>query len=107
MNPVKGVLVEELGNSERMLKRYQQALAELPKGSLVPKKIKGGRFFYLAYRQGGKVRFEYKGKLSEKQVEELKRSQAQRAKYRSLISELKKQIVFIKRALHERKRRSR
>lgn len=107
MNPVKGVLAEELGNSERMLRKYQQALAELPKGSLVPKKIKGGRFFYLAYRQGGKVRFEYKGKLSEKEIEDFRRSRAQRARYRGLISDLKKQIVFIKRALHERKRRSR
>ncbi|MCR4295563.1 MAG: helix-turn-helix domain-containing protein, partial [Elusimicrobia bacterium] len=31
-NPVKGVLVEELASSLRMLKRYRQALAVLPKG---------------------------------------------------------------------------
>ena len=106
MNPIKSVLAEELKNSSRMLKKYQQALAAIPKGSLVPKKIKGGTFYYLAYRDGGKVRFDYKGKLSEKQVAEFKSVAEQKAKYRDLISKLKEQLVFIKRSLHERKRRT-
>lgn len=106
MNPVKGVLAEELQNSERMLRKYQQALASLPKGSLVNKKIKGSRFYYLAYRQGSRVRFDYKGKLSPDEVAKGKEAQSLRAKYRRLIAELKEQVVFIKRALHERKRRS-
>lgn len=105
-NPVKGVLVEELANSERMLKGYRQALAALPKGSLVAKKIKGGVYYYAAYRVGGKVRFEYKGKLSKDQVAKLEKAADQKVKYRSLIAELKEQIVFIRRALHERKRRA-
>jgi hypothetical protein len=105
-NPVKGVLIEELANSERMLMRYRQALAALPKGSLVAKKIKGGVYYYSAYRVGGKVRFEYKGKLSEDQVTELEKAAGQKVKYRGLIAELKEQIVFIRRALHERKRRA-
>ena len=106
MNPVKGVLIEELDNSARLLKKYQQAIAALPNGSLVPKKIKGGLFYYLAYRAGGKVRFDYKGKLSEDQVAEFKKAADRKAQYRALISDLKKQIVFIKRALHERKKRA-
>ena len=107
MNPVKGVLSEELENSERLLKKYRQAIEALPNGSLVPKKIKGGMFYYLAYRKGDKVHFEYKGKLSAGQVADFKQAAAQKAKYRRLIADLKKQIVFLKRALHERKRRSR
>jgi hypothetical protein len=107
MNPVRGVLSEELDNSERLLKRYRQAIEALPKGSLVPKKIKGGMFYYLAYREGGKVRFDYKGKLSAGEVSDFKQAANQKARYRGLISDLKKQIVFLKRALHERKRRSR
>lgn len=107
MNPVRGVLSEELQNSERLLKRYRQAILELPKGSLVPKKIKGGLFYYLAYRKADKVRFDYKGKLSAKEVAEFKQAASQKAKYRGLVADLKKQIVFLKRALHERKRRSR
>lgn len=107
VNPVKGVLVEELANSERLLKQYQHALAALPKGSLVAKKIGGGVYYYAAYRHEGKVRFDYKGKLSQVQIEEFAKAAAQKAKFRGLISDLKKQIVFIERALHERKRRAR
>ncbi|MFI5350747.1 MAG: hypothetical protein ACHQ2Z_14465 [Elusimicrobiota bacterium] len=107
MNPVRGVLSEELANSERLLKRYRQAIEALPKGSLVPKKIKGGVFYYLAYRKGDKVRFDYKGKLSAGEVSDFKRAANQKARYRGLISDIKKQIVFLRRALHERKRRSR
>jgi hypothetical protein len=107
MNPVRGVLVEELGNSERLLKRYQQAIAAFPRGSLVPKRIKGGLFYYLAYRKAGKVHFEYKGKLSDKELADFKQAASQKAKYRGLVADLKKQIAFLKRALHERKRRSR
>lgn len=105
-NPVKGVLIEELANSERMLRSYRQALAALPKGSLVAKKIKGGIYYYAAYRVGGKVRFEYKGKLSEDQVAKLEKAAGQKVKYRGLIADLKEQIVFIRRALHERIRRA-
>ena len=106
-NPVKGVLIEELANSERMLRRYRQALAALPKGSLVAKKIKGRIYYYAAYRVGGKVRFEYQCKLSEDQVAKRKKAAGQKVKYRGLIADLKEQIAFIRRALHERKRRAR
>lgn len=105
-NPVKGVLVEELANSERMLKSYRQALEALPRGSLVAKRIKGGVYYYTAYRAGGKVRFEYKGKLSPEEIAKLEKARVQKVKYRKLIADLKAQVVFIRRALHERKRRA-
>ena len=107
MNPIRGVLLEELENSERLLKKYAQASDALPKGSLVRKKIKGRIFYYLAYRQGHRVRFEYKGKLLPDEIAKLKEAMALRAKYRGLMADLRKQIRFIKRALHARKRRSR
>ena len=105
-NSVKGVLAEELQNSERMLREYRQALASLPKGALVCKKIKGSRFYYLAYRQGSRVRFDYKGKMSPEGIAKVKEAQSLRSKYRRLMADLKGQVSFIKRALHERKRRS-
>lgn len=106
-NPIRGVLVEELENSKRLLKKYQQAVAALPKGSIREKKIGNQKFAYLAYRDGGRVKYEYKGKISPQEKAKYDESKAMRAKYRGLIAELKKQIVFIERALHERKRRPR
>ena len=38
---IKGVLKEELDNSIKMKKKYEEELASLPVGSLIKKKIKG------------------------------------------------------------------
>lgn len=105
MDPIKGVLSEELENSRRILKRQEEALARLPKGSLVAKRIKGGVFHYLALREGGKVRFHYKGKLSAVAVAKYQEAKQLRKKYRVQASQAKKQIKFLERALHERKAR--
>ncbi|MCH7559271.1 MAG: hypothetical protein IIB56_17705 [Planctomycetes bacterium] len=68
MNVIKSVLKEELANSLAMKKDYERELAKLPKGSLVKKKIKGHEYYYLQVREKGKVRFIYKGKLSDEEV---------------------------------------
>lgn len=105
MDPIRGVLSEELENSRRMLKSREAALARLPKGSLVAKKIKGGVFHYLAVREGGKVKFHYKGKLAAAEVEKYQEAKQLRRKYASQLAKLKRQMKFIERALHERKRK--
>lgn len=105
-NPIRAVLEEELKNSQRMLSRYRRELGKLPKGALVVKHIKGREFHYLAHRHGGKVRFIYQGRLTKDSVEKLKAIQAKRRQFRRLISELQKQLKFLRKALHERKRTS-
>jgi len=99
MKVLKGVLREELGNSLRMKKSYERELARLPKGSLITKKIKGHQYHYLVLRERGKVRFLYKGKLSEQDVKKYKQVKEYRAKYRKLLSEVKKQIRFLRSTL--------
>lgn len=105
MDPIRGVLTEELENSRRLLRQRDKALARLPKGSLVAKKIKGGVFHYLAVREGGKVRFLYKGKLSAAEAGKYEEAKKLRRRYVGQIAELKGQVKFLERALHERKRR--
>ena len=105
-NPIRAVLDDELRNSQRMLGRYRLALERLPKGALVVKRIKGKVFHYLARRHAGKVRFLYQGRLGAEALARQKSLQAKRAQFRRLIGELKKQIVFLNKALHERKRPS-
>lgn len=105
MDPIKGVLVEELENSRRLLKQRLAALAALPKGSLVSKRIKKGVFHYLAMREGGKVRFHYKGKLPLAEVEKYGEAKKLRRKYVEQVVKLKGQVRFLERALHERKRK--
>ena len=96
MKVIKSVLKEELANSLTMKKDYERELARLPRGSLVKKKIKGHEYYYLQVREKGKVRFIYKGKLSNEDVKGYERAKEYRAKYRKMLSELKKQIKFLK-----------
>lgn len=99
MGVIKGVLKEELENSLRMKGGYERELAKLPKGSLVKKKIKGHEYYYLLLRKNGKVRFVYKGKVSEDEIRRYKEVKEYRAKYRKLLSQVKKQIRFLRSTL--------
>ena len=94
-----GMLKEELENSLRAREGYRVAAEKLPKGSLVRKEISGHPYYYLAYRDGKKVRFKYVGKLSKKEANRYKEAGKYRARYRKQISELNKQIKFIRKAI--------
>ncbi len=97
MKIIKNMLDEELANSLEMKKNYERELAKLPKGSLIKKKVKGHEYYYLVKREEGKVKFIYKGKkVSEEEIKKYKQAKEYRAKYRKLLSEVKKQIKFLK-----------
>lgn len=93
---IKGVLAEELKNSLRMKKEYEAALKKLPAGCLVKKKIKKNTYYYLVKRVGDKVKYAYKGKLPGNEVKRYEEAKKLKAKYRNLISQLKKQIKYLK-----------
>jgi len=94
---IKSVLKEELANSLRMKKRYEGELSRLPKGSLVKRNIKRHKYYYLVYREKGKFKSIYKGKsVSDEELKKHKQAKKQRAKYRKALSQLKKQIRYLK-----------
>ena len=100
MPVIKGVLREELENSLRMKEDYERELAKLPEGSLIRKKIKGHEYYYLVLRKKGKVKFIYKGKnVSEAELKKYKEAKEYRAKYRKSLSQVKKQVKFLRSAL--------
>src|SRR3989338_5097360 len=91
---IKGALAEELDNSLRMKKEYEAALASLPRGCLAIRRIRGHEYYYLAQRAGKKVKYVYKGKISEEEKKKYEEAKILRAKYRKLLSQVKKQIKF-------------
>lgn len=103
MRVIKSVLKEELDKSLRMQKSYERELVRLPKGSLVKKSISGRDYFYLVSREGGKVKFSYKGKINKDEVKRYKEIKTRRAQYRKLLSEVKKQIRFLRSTLRGKK----
>ena len=106
MKVIKGVLEEELESSLRQEAAYRKALDGMPRGSLVKKKIKNGEYYYLVFRENGKVRFSYKGKLSKGEVKKIQESIKLRRKYKVLLSECKKQAAFLRKALHAKEIRA-
>ena len=96
---IKDVLREELENSLQMKQNYEQALDKIPKGSLIRRILKGHPYYYLVFRENGCVRSLYKGKLSKKECREYDKSKQQRAQYRQQLSEVKKQIRFLRKVL--------
>jgi hypothetical protein len=106
MKIIKAVLEEELEKSMLAQGEYEKALTALPRGVLVKKLVKGYQYYYLMSREKGKVRFEYKGKLLGKDIKCYDAVKKDRARYRSLISEVKRRIAFIKKTLRGKELRA-
>lgn len=96
---IREVLQEEMANSRRLEKRYAARIARLPRGSIVQKRIRGRLYDYLAYREGGRVRFEYKGRLAPKVREKYLQAKMERARLRGLLAQARRQIRYLERAL--------
>jgi len=97
---IKELLKEELANSLRMERDYGRALAELPRGSLVRKIVGKQAYYYLAYREGPKVRFQYMGRNVDKaEIARFREAKQLRAQYRKHRSDVRKQIRFLRRVL--------
>lgn len=93
---IKSVLREELRNSLRMRREYESVLEGLPKGSLQVRVIAGRRYHYIVRRVGKKVKYIYKGKISAQEKQKYMEAVKMRARYRKLLSQVKKQIKFLR-----------
>ncbi len=97
---IREILDEELQNSLRMEEAYSRQLEKLPRGSLSRRVRNGHEYFYIVYREDGKVRLDYAGKeVSEEMKQRYARAKVKRAQLRKLRSEVRGQIRFIERAL--------
>jgi hypothetical protein len=104
MDIMKGLAHEELENSIRIKKAYEDAIKNLPKGALSKKKINGGEYYYLFYRESPeKVRSHYLGKLSDREVKEYQEKIRKRREYEKLVREAQQQISFFRKVLGVRK----
>lgn len=101
---IKNILREELDNSLRMKEKYEEELSKLPSGSLQKKKIKGKDYYYKVYRdENSKVNLDYLGKgedLPEEEIERWQQIKERRASIRSSVSQIKKQIKFLRKVLN-------
>jgi hypothetical protein len=99
---IKEIIREELGNSKRMEKGYESALKKLPRGNLIKKKINGHEYWYLQVREGKKVRFNYVKDPSAAMILKHREAKESRVKYRTLLSQVRRQIKFLERIVRGR-----
>ena len=99
---IKDMLNEELQNSLQIKNDYEQAINALPRGALVRKLISGRPYYYLAHREGKRVVFDYLGALSDEKILMYKDARQSRARYRQRLSEVNKQIRFLRKVLRDK-----
>jgi len=94
---IYGMLQEEKQRNLAMQEAHKREINSLKKGSIKTKHISGRVYFYLQYRQDGKVKDDYIGK-DESIVDEIRREIERRKYLESVLRRLKlehRQICLI------------
>ena len=68
MAAVFDVLRDERNRLRELRERYSQEISDLPKGSLSRKRRGKSEYCYLAYREAGRVKFDYIGRADSEAV---------------------------------------
>lgn len=90
MNLIISTVLLEKQRIDYMLAKYQEVLAELPKGTISEKQVKDNIYYYLKYREGKKIISKYVRKQEiEKLKEQLDKRRHIEAMIKSLLEEQK------------------
>ena len=96
---INSVIKNEAIRNKEMIAQYEKLLEALPKGSLILRKKE---YYYLKYREDGKLHDDYIGKDPEK-IAEIKDKLEQRSHYEKMLASLKKERKVIAKILEELK----
>lgn len=92
---IETVIHREAKRNAQMILQYEYLLSELPKGSIVCRK---NEYYYLKYRENGKVCDKYLGKEASK-IEEIREKLAQRKHCEEMLSALHQEKKAIQKIL--------
>ena len=88
MNLLINTVMQEKQRIVFMIEKYEEALRELPKGSLLSRRIGNRTYYYLKYREKGKVISKY---VPSDQADEIRSGIEKRKHTESMLSSLKKE----------------
>ncbi len=94
---IKHIIEAEAKRNEQMIHQYEVLLKDLPRGSLICRKQE---YFYLKYREAGKLHDEYIGK-DPVTVSALRKKLEQRKHISQMLSALKKEQQTIQKILED------
>jgi len=92
---IQSVIQNEANRNDSMIRQYEALLKELPRGSLICRKKE---YYYLKYREGGKIHDEYIGKDPEV-IADIRNKLEQRKHYTQMLSALKQEQKVIQKIL--------
>jgi len=96
MNLIINTVLLEKKRIDYMLAKYQEAFAELPKGTISEKQVNGNTYYYLKYRDGKKIVSKYVGK---QEAEALKQQIDKRRHIEVMIKSLLKEQKLAEKVL--------
>jgi hypothetical protein len=99
MSVLFGVLEEEQERLVGAIKLYAEKAEKLPRGSLWVKKRGQREYAYLAYREGGKVHFEYVAPVPSRKYQEVMLQVKERNMLVTSIRQMRKDQRILERTL--------
>lgn len=92
---IQSVVQNEAERNKNMIRQYEALIKELPRGSLICRKKE---YYYLKYRESGKLYDEYIGKDPEV-IADIRNKLERRKHYTEMLSALKQEQKAIQRIL--------
>ena len=99
MAMVFDILEEERRRLVSLKERYKQQLSELPRGSISLKKRRNRDYLYLAYRESGKVKFDYVGPVESEAAKKAASNVQQRKEIEEKINKVEQNLIEVERGL--------
>ena len=99
MSIIKNVLFEELERNQEMQKSYKEQIDTLPKGKIILKRIKNREYYYLLYRDNGKVKTDYLGPEGKFNPDEIQKNIDKRRYFQETLSKLQQEEKEIRKAI--------
>ena len=99
MSVLFGVLEEEKDRLGGAMQLYAEKAAALPRGALWVKERGRRKYAYLAYREGGKVHFEYVAPIPSRKYQEVMLKVKERNSLVQSIRQMRKDLRIIERTL--------
>ena len=96
LNLILTTILQEKERIDRMLKKYQEELEKLPKGTISEKKAGQSAYFYLKYREGKKVISRY---IPQKDVDAVREQVEKRRHIETMIRSLQEERAIAEKAL--------
>ena len=96
VNLILSIVQQEKQRIDYMLAKYQEALIELPKGTISEKQVNGNTYYYLKYRSGKKIVSKYVGK---REVEAMKQKIDKRRHIEAMMKALREERKLAERVL--------